>query len=97
MKKFRAAWGYTPRIEEFEVEKETKLTVSYNPYGNGRGRTIRENKISDSHGWFDTFDAAKAALVTEFERKVSLARDNLQRANNRFGQAKGLKEPKEAA
>ncbi|MDE1139949.1 MAG: hypothetical protein PW999_09900 [Paraburkholderia tropica] len=97
MKKYRAAWSYAPRIEVFEIEKETKLTVSYNPWASGRGRVRRENKISDDHGWFDSFDEAKAALVAELERKVVLARDNLQRANDRLGNAKGLKESMEAA
>ncbi|WP_175952851.1 hypothetical protein [Burkholderia sp. BCC0405] len=95
MKKYRASWKYAPRIEEFEVEKETKLTVSYNPWRHGRDRISRENKTSDGHGWFDTFDEAKSALVVEFERKVERARDKLKRANDALGNANGIKEPME--
>jgi len=94
MIKYRAAWSHSPRIEVFEVEKETKLTVSYSPYKNCRAR--RERKISDDHGWFDSFDEAKAALVAELEQKVVRVRENLQHANDRLGNAKGLRNPTEA-
>lgn len=94
MKMYRASWLHAPRIEEYEVEKTTEKTVTYQPWS--RGRPLRETKLTDDHGWFDTFDEAKVALVTEFVRKVKVQEDNLKRSKDRLGNALGIREATEA-
>jgi hypothetical protein len=95
MKKYRASWSYSPSVDVFEIDKETNLTVSYRM--SPAGRVMREAKVTDRHGWFDTFDEAKAALVSEFERKVRIEEDSLKRAKDRLGNAKGLRQEAETA
>lgn len=95
MKKYRASWSYSPSIDVFEIDRETNLTVSYRLFPNGR--VMREAKETDRHGWFDTFDEAKAALISEFEQKVRIEEGNLKRAKDRLGNAKGMRQNAETA
>lgn len=94
MKKYRASWSYSPSIDSFEIDKETNLTVSYRLFP--KGRVMREAKVTDRHGWFDTFEEAKAALISEFEQKVCAEENNLKCAKDRLGNAKGMKQKVEA-
>ncbi|MBJ9709861.1 hypothetical protein [Burkholderia gladioli] len=91
MKKYRVTpWG---NIRAYEVVKETPASVTY---VDGR-RNRAERKIAQNHCWFDTWQECKDWLVLEAEKEVDSARVRLQRANDKLGNAKGLKEHKELA
>lgn len=97
MNKYRATqWG---SIEAYEVVKETAASVTYlyRDIWSERTSERREMKSCDGHFWADSWGGAKAWLVGNAERDVEAARRNLQRAQDKLGNAKGIKHKVEVA
>lgn len=84
MIKYKAECWMGPKITKVEVERTTKSSV----FIDGR----MERKKTDDKVYFDTFSEAKEWLVMVYDRKAQVARRNLELANARLGNAKGLKE-----
>ena len=87
MIKYRTATNGT-KIEPFEVIKETEKTV-FLGYG------CRESKSSEHHAWHDTWEGARQFLLKEAEEKVASLRLQLERADGKVGNIKGMKNPEE--
>lgn len=89
--KFKAS-SIGPSIERIEVISETDHFVSLaSNYG---GKPNREKKITDWYGFFDSFEDAKKFLMDEADQRVRNARRQLELANSRLGNVKGIKEAK---
>ncbi len=76
------------KIEAMEVERETDKQVVL-PAKNGYP-SRRENKVSDWRNWHDTWEAAHAFLVANAQRDIDSLRKQLERANGKLGQIKGM-------
>lgn len=70
-------------IRPVTVERFTEQSVWMDGRRHGRG--------SGRHGYFPTWEAAKAALLADAEAKVDSLRRQLERANGELGNIKGLK------
>jgi len=81
------------KIEEVVILRETEKQVVLPPT-RPNGKESRENKISDCQNWFDTWEEARAFLVTEAQKTVDKLRLHLQQANGSLGNIKGLKRAK---
>lgn len=86
-------WFKTTRhgreIEPVEVIKSTEATVTLAAtrwYGERRAR-----RISTYECFYPTWEAAHAALMDDAEKSVTYARLELDRAQGRLGNIKGLK------
>lgn len=75
------------RIDEVLVEKETESSVWIN------GARRSKKGIVSFH---DTWEDAHSYLMTSAENKVELARGNLKRAQDAFGNIKGMKKTEAA-
>ena len=73
-------------IEEVEVIRETKQSV-FLPSGSMR------RKQSEIEEYYDTWEAAHAALTIKAERQVAAARRALESANAFAGNVKGMRKP----
>lgn len=82
---YRASARWTVKVETVEVDRESENSV----WINGQRRAKR----SDWDNYFPTFDEAKAFVIHEMESGVDSARRELERAKDKLGNAKGLKEP----
>lgn len=96
--KFKAG-GYNGRIEKVECVSETaKMLVTREKCWSGDKLYERKYlKISGSDCYFDTWDEAKALLMSRAESKVLSARRSLELAQAELGNIKGMKPPKEDA
>lgn len=97
MKKYRVtSYG---EITEREVVKETKSSVTYEYPDLFSDRTSerREMKSCDGHCWFDSWQECKDWLIANAEADYQAARRALQRAQDKLGNAKGLKQKSEKA
>lgn len=89
------AWRHERAIHKVEVEKETKNSVIIKLLGSPP-EMKRYAKITLDNGYFDTFEEAKKKWICEqWENEVKTARRNLELAQSRLGNAKGLKETKD--
>lgn len=78
--------AYRPEIIRREFVKETG---SFLILANGR----RESKASNDRAFFETWDAARDALLALNEQRVQQARRDLELANARLGNVRGWKAP----
>jgi len=86
VKKYLArAWGGAV-IMEVEVSRETSSTVFIN--GNNR-----RAKVSDGQKYCDTWQEAKDYLLQDAGQKLITARRQLEIAQGKLGNIKGMKEP----
>lgn len=86
MIKYRTRFG---NIEAIEVVRETGKQVVL-PAIQGL-REMRENKVSDWSNWHDTWEEAHLFIIQEAEAKVKVLRMQLEQANGKLGQIKGMK------
>jgi hypothetical protein len=96
MLKYRAGGYGVLRIEAVEVVKETEKTVTIRTeqnWGGGKTRITesRENKISNYHRFFDTWEEAHDYLVKRAEKAVENCRMTLERLKGECGRIKGMK------
>lgn len=85
MKKFKLhAWKM--EIEEFEIIRETPEFVVF--HDEWRKKERREAKAGT---YFDTFEDAKAHIVSGWERRVKNLNDQRSDAIDKLGKAKALK------
>jgi hypothetical protein len=82
IKKYRAS-PYGKKIELVIVERETQSSI-----------WIRGSRMAKRNTFFDTWEDAKDYLLSEAARKLSSARTNLQYAQDRYGNIKGLRQDK---
>ena len=84
MNKFKASpWNTT--IQQVEVERETEHCVWI------RGR--KNTKNSDFASYHDSWNEAKAFILAEAEDKAASLRRQLDIANSKIENIKGMKEP----
>jgi hypothetical protein len=86
------------RIEPIEVERSTEKSVFVrDPFGFGTPRaraTVDRCAITSEYFQFHrTWDDAKAFLLQQQEEKVISLRAQLDSANGKLGNIKGLKKP----
>lgn len=84
--KYKTRWD---KIEPVEVERETANCVWV------KGR--RAAKASSWDSYYDSWAEAHARLVVEQEEAVASLRRQLEAANGKLGQIKGMKPPKDAS
>jgi hypothetical protein len=87
-------WGKSP-IEAVECVRETAQSVWI--AGTHGGGESRQAKVSGYICFHDTWELAHAYLLEKAERAVRHARENLEVANGKLGNIKGIKPPKEPA
>jgi hypothetical protein len=75
-------WG---EIKPVEVERETESSV----WISGR----RQSKRSSYQNYFDSWEEARAFKIEDCEREVAAARRELEYANSKLGNIKGMKKP----
>jgi len=94
MKMYRTS-GNAIDIEEREIIRETKCTVSFskeNLFTSGI-RIVREKKDSEWAQWHTTWEDAHNHLFKKAESRLNSARLRLQKAQGALGNVKGLKKP----
>lgn len=85
MIKFRTGgWG-NKLIESVEIDRETETSIFI-------GKT-RNAKRSSWCSYFDTWEDAHAYLLKKAENAVASARRQLEEANGKLGNIRGLKKP----
>lgn len=85
---YRARWD---EIEEIEVLRETDKQVVL--LANDFGKECRENKQSEWQNWFNTWEQAHQFILTKADEDVKSLRLQLEQANGKYGQIKGMKTP----
>jgi hypothetical protein len=85
MIKYKAEWGYFPRLSVCEVEKETDKCVWVNGYRNA--------KESQGVKFYDTFEEAQQRLIRECETDVRQAKSQLDKAEGYLQKMKDLQPP----
>jgi hypothetical protein len=96
--KWRTDWR--DRIRRVECAKETKcsvwlLTDLWQKDGRHLPQPERENKLSQTHAYHDTWEEAHAFLLQREEDAVKAARRQLELTNSRYENIKGMKKPAE--
>ena len=94
MKKFKTS-KYGTEIEPVEVVRETDAFVIFPPYRPG-GKERRTAKCTDYERYHDTWEDARAFLLSRAEQDVQSARRRLEVANGTLGNVKGMKKPVDA-
>lgn len=84
--KYRTRWD---QIERVEVDRETESSV----FINGR----RSAKVSGYENFHDSWAAAHACLLAKHQLQVNQLRRQLEAANGKLGNIKGMKAPKESS
>jgi len=84
MIKYKADRSWNPKITTIQADKETESSVWIN------GRMSR--KMASCEAYFDTWDGAKAWLLEWAEDNAASARRNLESANAKLGNVKGIKQ-----
>lgn len=84
------AKDYGEYITPVNVVKETacRVTISYERYGK-----VYEQIRNKEGTFFESWDAAKAHLVSLAQARVDNAKHSLKYAEDRLGNMKGLKAP----
>ena len=86
MIKFRTGgWDRNKLIEPIEIDRETDFSVFI-----GKERNA---KRSSWHNYFDTWDDAKTFLLEHAESEAASCRRQLEVANGKLGNIRGLKKP----
>lgn len=83
MTKYRTQ-KYGSRIEEFEVNRETNVTIWFNTEWQGKVSEERQAKKSTYHNWFDTFEEAKDFLIDSEKRKILGFESQLETSKERL-------------
>lgn len=85
--KYRAV-TYSRKIEVVNIERESDKCVWLKPYENRKEQ--RELKISESVGYFDTWEEAREFLLKMADIKVQDARRTLEYYKSLHGNVLGL-------
>ena len=90
--KIKGRWPEA-KIEEVEVLRETEkcIFVSTNKTKSNPNGERKELKMTEWYEYYDTWDAAHAALTDKAERQVTNARLALEIANSFAGNVKGMR------
>ena len=90
--KIKGRWPEA-KIEEVEVLRETAqcIFVSTNKTKSNPNGERKELKMTEWYEYYDTWDAAHAALTDKAERQVTNARLALEIANSFAGNVKGMR------
>ncbi len=80
---YHAEHYYSPSIKEVLVEKYTDASVFIDG--------TRRKRDAESSGFYKTWQEAHARLMTWAERNVDQARRQLEWANAKLGNVKGMK------
>jgi hypothetical protein len=83
MQKFRTGGYGNKLIESVEIDRETESSVFI-----GKNRNA---KRSSYHNYFDTWDDAKAFLLKNAEDAAASIRRQLEVANGKLGNIRGLR------
>lgn len=75
------------KIEAIEVLRETDKQFVVSKFGRER----RVNKISRWSNWHDTWEEAHVFLVSDAQAKIYSLRTQLDQANGKLAQIKGMK------
>lgn len=81
--------NYSDKPEKVKVLKQTEKTATIERTYHG-GKTYERKIVNPDI--FDTFEEAKAVLISRQESRLESLRLQLQRENGKLGQLKGLKE-----
>ena len=84
--KYRTS-GWGSLIEKVEVTKETDKSVWLG--------VRREAKVSEYQCYFDTWDQAKAHVVSKAEAKLKAAKSRFDSARSHLERVKSMKKPQE--
>ncbi len=90
MEKYLAIEWSTDRIKKIEIERESDKSI-WRRYSHD-GMLRQERKITESCGYFDTWQEAKDFLLKLADAEVQKARSNLEYYSNKYGNVKGLKQ-----
>lgn len=88
---YAIAWSRV--IGRVHVSGETEHTLHV---VGGNGKTRVHRKRTDFAGYFDAWDEAKQFLLDHAERDVAAARRQLELANAKLGNVKGMRRPDDA-
>lgn len=91
---FASAW-FRPSITRVQVSRETPKTVTVVSDDGVRRPRVRKRQ-TDMAGYFDTWEDAWKFLMAHAGKEVGAARRNLELANSRLGNVKGMRRPAEA-
>ena len=92
MIKYRTGFTFRSNpIDKVEVERETDSSVWIKNTTTGKDRRV--SKTGKYENYFDTWEQAKIYLLKEAEDELNAARRNLERAQSKYGNIKGLKKP----
>jgi hypothetical protein len=96
--KYKTGWGDN-KIERVEVLRETEASVylarNSRVWSKDEKGERREAKNSEFAQYHDTWEAAKSYLLAKAENELTKARRMLQRAQDKLGNIKGMKPPKD--
>ena len=79
-------------IHRIECLSETEKTVML-PSQSSRGKPRRENKVTDYHQYFDSWDEAHAELLARLEGEAEGARIRITRVNASLDRVRAMTEP----
>lgn len=85
MKKLYKPNRWFPKIDVFEVIKETKYFFDYKTKSGGVAREIKDGSFTD-------FESARNALIKKYEDKVDGCKYELDQLHKEIDKAKILKE-----
>jgi hypothetical protein len=80
-KMYRATFGWSKKVEEFEVSKESDSSVWLMTE---RGNECRELKITQNHCWYDNKEDAYSRVKTSFEEKINSLERQLKMVKNDY-------------
>ena len=80
------------KIEAFEVLRTTAKQVVL-PSTQRKGGEEHQAKETEWYTWHETWEAARARIVADAQKKVDGLRLQLERAKGELGNAKGMKPP----
>lgn len=89
---FRVRGTHIDAVEVVKVNPETLMVSSKYLMGKGR-KELRVAKASQYEKYFPSFDEARAYLLNYIDMSIVRLRRQLEQANGRRGQIKGMKEP----
>jgi hypothetical protein len=79
-----------PKITPVEILRETEQSIFTAGW---KGKEQRHAKKTGYEAYFDTWEAAHAALLNIAENELEYARRKLERAQGTYGNIKGMKKP----
>lgn len=96
MIKYKASrWDWKPKIDSVHVVSETPKTVLVEVNDQYGGARFRESKQCSVHSYFDTWEEAHKFLMEACQGELDSARRRLASAQDRLGNVKGMKPPKQ--